>query len=433
MKRTLLILALVSAIIFLPQNAKAQWVQTSGPTTGGAVQALAVNGNIIFAGTASGGVFRSSDSGISWTAVNSGLATTNISALAISGSNVFVATGSLVYLSTNNGASWTASGPPLPITVLSLLVNGTDLFAGLVEKWPPFLNPSDNIYGVYRSPDNGTNWIMANTGLPTYAVHMAGIWEYYTPDYHSLAVSGSAIFAAGGCPYRSIDNGASWIQANNGMPLNATVLSLAVSGSTIYSGLFGRNSDNYGGAYISTDTGTNWTADTAGIPQYVSVQCFAVIRSDSVVAGTQSRGVFLSCLGLPWIAWNSGLTDTNVICLAINNNYFFAGTGSSGVWRRSLSEVSVKKQEISLLEQFSFNLHTSIQSVYIAFSLPRSSPVKLNIYNLSGHLISTLCDRPMAAGTHRISWDTRGLAAGCYIVKLQAGTITQTKSVPLFR
>ena len=59
------------------------WVQTSGPT-GGAVFAMAVSGTRVFAGTA-GGVFRSTDNGATWTAVNSGLTNQIILSLAVGG------------------------------------------------------------------------------------------------------------------------------------------------------------------------------------------------------------------------------------------------------------------------------------------------------------------------------------------------------------
>ncbi|MCK7528688.1 MAG: hypothetical protein MZV64_69590 [Ignavibacteriales bacterium] len=55
------------------------------------------------------GVFLSTNNGTSWTAVNTGLTNTNVRALAVSGTNLFAGTdGGGVFLSTNNGTSWTA-------------------------------------------------------------------------------------------------------------------------------------------------------------------------------------------------------------------------------------------------------------------------------------------------------------------------------------
>ena len=69
----------------------AQWVQTNG-LYGGDVRAFAVSGTNLFAGSNGDGVFLSTNNGISWTAVNTGLTSTIAYALAVSGTNLFVGT-----------------------------------------------------------------------------------------------------------------------------------------------------------------------------------------------------------------------------------------------------------------------------------------------------------------------------------------------------
>src|SRR5258706_5821872 len=71
-------------------EALAQWVQTNGPY-GSRVLCFAVSGTNLFAGTP-GGVFLSTNNGTSWTAFNTGLTNTNVYALAVSGTNLFVGT-----------------------------------------------------------------------------------------------------------------------------------------------------------------------------------------------------------------------------------------------------------------------------------------------------------------------------------------------------
>jgi hypothetical protein len=104
---------------------------------------LAANGSNLFAGTEHGGVFRSSNNGTSWTAVNTGLTNTIVRSFAVSGSNLFAGThGGGVFLSTNNGTSWTAVNTGLSnfTTVYALAVSGSNLFAGTGD------------YGVWRRP-----------------------------------------------------------------------------------------------------------------------------------------------------------------------------------------------------------------------------------------------------------------------------------------
>src|SRR5712692_9817374 len=95
--------------LFTNTNAlHAQWIQTNGPY-GAYVFTFAVSGTNLFAGTYDGGVFLSTNNGTSWTAVNTGLTNTIVNVLAVSGTNLFAGTiGGGVFRSTNDGTSWTA-------------------------------------------------------------------------------------------------------------------------------------------------------------------------------------------------------------------------------------------------------------------------------------------------------------------------------------
>lgn len=85
---------------------------TNGPE-GGDIGALAIdprNPATLYAGTSGGGVFKSTNGGGSWTAINTGLISDDVRALAIDPSTpaTLYAAGSGVFKSTNGGGSWTA-------------------------------------------------------------------------------------------------------------------------------------------------------------------------------------------------------------------------------------------------------------------------------------------------------------------------------------
>ncbi len=106
--------------------------------------------------------------------------TTNLSAeapiycFASSGNNIFAGTGDYygtsvtggVFLSTDNGNSWTAvsNGLPSPIGVYSLAIKGDTIFAGTGGD------------GVFLSDNNGTSWTWVSNGLPINYVQ----WLYAT-------------------------------------------------------------------------------------------------------------------------------------------------------------------------------------------------------------------------------------------------------------
>jgi len=161
--RSILVLFLLS--LMHAGVAHAQWVQTNGPY-GGQILSLAVSGSNLFAGTVGGGVFLSTNNGASWTAT--GLTNTDVSALAMSGTNLFAGTEGGVLLSTNNGTNWTEVNNGLTNTnVSALAVSGTNLFAGTRD-------------GVFLSTDNGTSWTAT------------GLTRAWVSD---LAVSGTNLFA----------------------------------------------------------------------------------------------------------------------------------------------------------------------------------------------------------------------------------------------
>ena len=105
-KRFFLQVILVLLILSIPT--RAQWIQTNGPD-GGGVCSFATLGTNLFAGT-SGGIFLSTNNGSSWSAVNTGLTSAGVWTLAVSGTDLFAGTSSGVFLSSNNGTSWNPSG-----------------------------------------------------------------------------------------------------------------------------------------------------------------------------------------------------------------------------------------------------------------------------------------------------------------------------------
>jgi hypothetical protein len=108
------------------------WQQTNGPF-GGDVRAFVINANKnIFAATADGGVFRSTDNGGSW--ARTGLTITTVTDLAINSRGlIFAGTQkSGVLRSTDNGATWTALNSGLMTTSVAALATNArgDMFAG---------------------------------------------------------------------------------------------------------------------------------------------------------------------------------------------------------------------------------------------------------------------------------------------------------------
>jgi photosystem II stability/assembly factor-like uncharacterized protein len=146
------------------------------PNQNVAVTTLAIdprNPGTVYAGafqySATGsGVFKTTNGGASWTAVNSGLTGFNYAEiLSIDSQNpstiyarAVYESGSLLYKTTTGGGSWTVLNSGLPNHVTALAIdpqNSSTLYAGTGS-------------GVFRSTDGGTNWVAVNSGLTNLSI-----------------------------------------------------------------------------------------------------------------------------------------------------------------------------------------------------------------------------------------------------------------------
>ena len=109
-----------------------QWIQTNGPY-GGDVYCFAVSGTNLFAGTGDG-VFLSTDNGTSWTAASTGLTNGYVYALAVSGTNLFAGT---------YGGVWRR--PLSEMTPVRSPTTDTPTHFALDQNYPNPFNPSTTI------------------------------------------------------------------------------------------------------------------------------------------------------------------------------------------------------------------------------------------------------------------------------------------------
>jgi hypothetical protein len=75
-----------------------------------------------------------------------------------------------------------------------------------------------------------------------------------------------------------------------------------------------------------------------------------------------------------------------------------------------------------------FNVNTNI-SYYLA----EAGHVNLNVYDISGRLVTTLLDGYQSAGEHLVSWDASAVPSGVYFYKLTAGNYTSVMKASLLK
>jgi hypothetical protein len=69
----------------------------------------------------------------------------------------------------------------------------------------------------------------------------------------------------------------------------------------------------------------------------------------------------------------------------------------------------------------------------ITFTVPRAGRVTLAVYAVLGAKVAVLADGVFPAGTHRITWNAAGFAAGVYLYRIAAEGFTETRRMTLVK
>jgi Secretion system C-terminal sorting domain len=257
----------------------ANWTSLGDVSTiGGRILCITVdpnNSNNLWAGSASGGIWKSVNAGTSWTSVTTNLQVLGVSSILVDPSNsnvIYAGTGEVyrvdtsnigfnvwktrgtygigIIKSTNGGSTWS-----------QVMTKTTDqLFAIQALKFDP--SNSNTIYacatdGLYRSTNNGTTWsqILAKTYVSDIAINPSNT------DQIIVAV-GNMVNADKGIYRTTNGNNASptWVKISSGLPASFTgfIRMDNVGASRLYASVGGASGGNE--LYLSTDFGANWFA-----------------------------------------------------------------------------------------------------------------------------------------------------------------------------
>ncbi len=69
----------------------------------------------------------------------------------------------------------------------------------------------------------------------------------------------------------------------------------------------------------------------------------------------------------------------------------------------------------------------------IEFSIPESSDVTLEVFNVQGQRVATLVNESRSAGVHTVEFDATNLSSGVYLYRIQAGDFTQVNKMMLVK
>lgn len=342
--------------VYLSTDGGATWAVRNTGMAYSVIQALAIDGGKIYAGTQAGTnatneVWVSEDNALNWRKLGNGIAadfpagfSNRIYEMAVVGGKLFAAGTSGVLM--HDGTKWnTAFTGPNIVSFYSLAASGNTLFAG---SW---------YHGVARSTDGGATWDFTSNGLnsrqvnavykangvlyagtvrgvmishdegQTWAQTTAGLAECFT----FLPFEGKLFGGFSGRIAFTADQGQTWtaVPVSSGLPAGF-VFRLLNIGTVLYASVL--NSTTVGGVYRSTDSGQSWTAVNNGL---TSLGVFDLAANGTTLfAATSNAGVFRSTDGgQNWTAVNNGLPGLAVVALASINNTVVAGVIGNTFYR----------------------------------------------------------------------------------------------------
>jgi len=301
------------------------------------------------------GVFRTSDGGTTWEAMNDGLGTTQVRSLLLTADGRLVA-GTLGY-GLYEYDRWWDEWDQLPqlreFGTFWPIWNGRPLY----QYSTLLIDPSDpkTMYfgtfpaGIYKTTDGGEHWRESNVGWTNDGVFCLAFHPEDTNVVYAGTYNGIN---------RSLDAGGHWEMWDEGWPPEQWVFAIAfdpITPSIMYA--CSKNGENmgdgrpgfHGTVMKSIDGGAHWFPITDGLnvdQEFLKILVDPVNRNILYLA-TQGDGVMISRdFGEHWEPWNDGLGNlnagtngnnvANVLALSADGNTIYFATLGSGVWRRTI-------------------------------------------------------------------------------------------------
>ncbi len=289
------------------------------------VTALAINAadtQILYAGAtlSQGGIYKTSDGGVTWARVANGLPNGSVEAIATDPDDPDMAYAALqygggVYVTTNGGGVWNASNFGLTsqqATGLAILPSQTSVTL--------YVATSDE--GIFVSTDRAGSWSPASAGLPrifgelSASPIVAGARD--STDVY-VGTFGAGVFA-------SHDAGETWTRASTGMRSPATVDLVAAPSDPhiVYTA-------THGGLFASTDAARSWRLVYEDAP-FLALAVDPML-STTLFAGTV-EGVWKSVDGgVSWGVSKAAITNVGAVAVHPGDPKIVYATAREGLFR----------------------------------------------------------------------------------------------------
>src|SRR5262249_19424924 len=269
------------------------------PTSVRAVAVDRLNPGSIYVGTFDDGIFKSLDYGAHWTAINLGLTNTSIRCVTIHptvSDTVLAGTGGGVFTSTDGGLSWTQD----PDTAVSTSAAEKIVFDPLRSTR---IYVATGSHGVVFSQNAGVSWTRLARGLTSFLTRSLAVID--TVRYVGTDSSGVVY---------STDSETLWHEASAGLTNRQVDALLARSKTEVWAGTDG------GGLFHTTTSGGSWSQASGGLLLTDVFSLGVSPASNYIYSGTGNGDQFWRSIdqGATWIR-TSGLSGVHSSIYGIAN------------------------------------------------------------------------------------------------------------------
>ncbi len=364
--------AVANSVVYSSSNNGVSWRRSEALSDSGEfIQTVTFFNGRLYAGTATSGVFTSSNFGASWVQANSGLVglgSMSITTFARQSGRLIVGTeGAGTFFLNPDMLSWTA-------------------FGGLP------LNISGSVYAMTTIDDT----VIAGAGI-------------------------------NGTLYRLVPGSTQWSEI-----LFTGGRNVGAMGFTRMNGELFAVTTN--GAYRSSDNGMHWTFAGAGLVNGHSPFIVA-LRDTLLVTINRLGSTFTFRSTNSGGSWNlESMEGIWTYAMQVHQGKLFVAR-EDGLWFRPTATTDVgddlqRPAEVALDQNYPnpFNPMTTI-----GFTISKESFVSLTVYNAVGEEVESLVNEKLPVGIYSIPFEARGKSSGIYFYRLSTPTFSSAKKMTLVK
>ena len=271
-------------------------------------------------------------------------------------------------------------------------------------------DPLAHLGRLYRSEDDGASWEVLDSWI---GASVRALVQTPSGAWLGSVVEGKVAWYT----YRSPDEGTTWQRVSHGAPR-----AFAVSPEEVLIGV-----GHEEGGVRSDDDGQTWdliVLDNLNSALSTSQGVFVV------------AGLFQSYRSLDeGVTWEPLASPIAGAALAVDGeDYVYLG-GEGGVYRSAEPVILGTQTEEVTIPRLSLRAYPNParERLTVVYQVPERTALQLTVYDVMGREVAHLAEEEVVRGEHTLVWEAGDLAAGVYLLYLQAGSQERRQRVVMLR